>query len=61
MNSVRMAEWDLPHISTEDQRMIDRAYRRFFARRGIQLPDGFRSTLAGAARTGKASKERGKK
>lgn len=61
MNTIRMAEWDLPRISDEDQRMIDRAYRRFFARRGIRVAEGLRDVVAGAARSGKASKERGKK
>ena len=58
MNTIKIQEWKMPRITEADERMIDRGYRRFFARRGIKVGDGFRETIAGCARNGKAEKTR---
>jgi hypothetical protein len=58
MNTIKIQEWAMPRITEDDERMVDRGYRRFFARRGIKVGDGFRETIAGCARSGKAQKQK---
>jgi len=49
-STIKIQEWRMPTITDADQRMIDRGYRAFFARRGIRV--------AGYASSGKAQKQR---
>lgn len=50
----------MPTLTEKDQRMIDRGYREFFARRGVKVAEGLRDIISGAARNGsKAKEERG--
>ena len=58
MNTIKIQEWRMPTITDTDQKMVDRGYRRFFARRGIRVAEGFRDIVAGYARSGKAEKAR---
>jgi len=58
MNTIKIQEWAMPRITEDDERMVDRGYRRFFARRGIRVAEGFRDIVAGYARSGKTAKAR---
>lgn len=55
--SIKIQEWRMPTITEKDQRMIDRGYREFFARRGVKVAEGFRHMISGAARNGRKAKE----
>jgi len=60
-STIEIQEWRMPTITDEDQCMIDRGSRAFWARRGIKIADSLGDIIRGAAKAGRAAKERKQK
>lgn len=60
-STIKIQEWRMPTITDEDQRMIDRGSRAFWKRRGIKIVESFGDIIRGAAKAGRAAKERKQK
>lgn len=58
MKTIEIQEFRMPHLTRKDQEQVNDGYRQFWARRGVNVQDNFAGVVRGAAKAGRAAKER---